>query len=100
MVTAAAAGGFSVVGASPMPMLEPVVPARFLVAILETRGFGSLLGDVFLGMEAAATLFVAFPPLLLLLLVVVLLRPAVGCLSERDRVNAEVEVDDDMVTPD
>lgn len=78
------------------PFPWPVVPARARVAMVEPPGFGSLLGDVVLGtlgaeLEAAEPLFRALPLLLLLVF-----RPAVGCLSDRDRANAEAEVVDDI----
>lgn len=84
-----------------MPLALPAVAARVRVAIEEKPGgFGSLLGEVFLPapaeeVEAAATLVV------LTLLAVssflrALLRPAVGCLSDRERLSAGADEEDDM----
>lgn len=101
LVPAAAADG--------MPLAFPAVAARVRVAIEETPGgLGSLLGEVFLPapaeeVEAAAgaPLLVATTLVVLTLLAVssflrALLRPAVGCLSDRERLRAGAEEEDDM----
>lgn len=100
-----------------MPLLLPAVAARVRVAIgAPPGGFGSLLGEVVLPapaelvdeavaagtpLLAAATLLVLVLLLTTLLLLVssflrALLRPAVGCLSDRERLSAEAEEEDDM----
>lgn len=110
LVPAAAADG--------MPLLLPAVAARVRVAIgAPPGGFGSLLGEVVLPTPAelvdeaaaaeapllvAATLLVLLLLTTLLLLLLVssflraLLRPAVGCLSDRERLSAEAEEEDDI----
>lgn len=101
MVPAAAADG--------MPLALPAVAARVRVAIEEAPGgFGSLLGDVFLPAPveeveapAGAPLLVATTVVVLTLLAVssflrALLRPAVGCRSDRERLSAGAEEEDDM----
>lgn len=95
LVPAAAADG--------MPLALPAVPARVRVAIEEPPGgFGSLLGDVFLAapaeeVEAAATLVVVLTTLLALSSFLrALLRPAVGCRSDRERLSAGADEEVDM----
>lgn len=73
-----------------MPLALPAVAARVRVAIeVPPGGFGSLLGDV-------------LPAAVVMMLFVVssflrpLLRPAVGCLSDRERLSPEAEEEDDM----
>lgn len=98
-----AADGIAVV-VDGMPFPAPTVPARVRDAIVEPPDFGSLVGEVVLAafgaelvelVEAAASLLFASLPVSSFLWV--LLRPAAGCLSERDRLKAVAEVDDDMV---
>lgn len=93
-----------------MPLALPAVAARVRVAIEETPGgFGSLLGDVFLAAPAEEVEAAAGAPLLAAATLVVLvtlltvssflralLRPAVGCLSDRERLSAGAEEEDDM----
>lgn len=94
-----------------MPLAFPAVPARVRVAIEEPPGgFGSLLGDVFLAapaeeveaaagapLSAAATTLVVLTTLLAVSSFLrPLLRPAVGCLSDRERLSAGTEEEDDM----
>lgn len=100
LVPAAAADGIAVV-VDGMPFPAPMVPARVRDATVEPPGLGSLVGDVVLaafGAElvgAAASLLLLFVSLPVSSFLWVLLRPAVGCLSERDRPRAVAEVDDD-----
>jgi hypothetical protein len=99
LLVPAAADGIAVV-VDGMPFPAPTVPARVRDAIVEPPGLGSLVGDVVLaafgaelvGAAASLLLFVSLPVSSFLW---VLLRPAVGCLSERDRPRAVAEVDDD-----
>lgn len=94
-----------------MPLALPTVAARVRVAIEETPGgFGSLLGDVFLAAPAeeveaaagatllagAATLVVLATLLTVSSFLRALLRPAVGCLNDRERLSAGTEEEDDM----
>lgn len=94
-----------------IPLALPAVAARVRVAIEETPGgFGSLLGDVFLAAPAeeveaaagapllagAATLVVLATLLTVSSFLRALLRPAVGCLSDRERLSAGAEEEDDM----
>lgn len=96
LVPAAAADG--------MPLAFPAVAARVRVAIGGAGwGFGSLLGDVFLaapaeevGAVAGATLLVLTALLAVSSLRRALLRPAVGCLSDRERLSAGADDEDDM----
>lgn len=92
-----------------MPLALPAVAARVRVAIEEAPGgFGSLLGDVFLAAPAEEVEAAAGAPLLVATTLVVLtllavssflrplLRPAVGCRSDRERLSAGAEEEDDM----
>lgn len=94
LVPAAAADG--------MPLALPAVPARVRVAIEEPPGgFGSLLGDVFLAapaeeVEAAATLAVLTTLFAVSSFLRALLRPAVGCRSDRERLSAGAVEEVDM----
>lgn len=96
LVPAAAADG--------MPLAFPAVAARVRVAIGGAGwGFGSLLGDVFLAAPAeevepaaGATLLVLTALLAVSSLRRALLRPAVGCLSDRERLRAGADDEDDM----
>lgn len=103
LVPAAAAG---------MLLAFPAVPARVRVAIGgPPGGFGSLLGDVFLAAPseeveaaAAAPLLMAAPLLVLMTLPVssffwALLRPAVGCLRDRERLSGAAEEEEDDMSP-
>lgn len=107
LVPAAAAAA----AADGMPLAFPAVPARVRVAIEEPPGgFGSLLGDVFLAAPAEEVEAAAGAPLLAAATTLVvlttllavssflrpLLRPAVGCLSDRERLSAGAEEEDDM----
>jgi hypothetical protein len=85
-----------------MPLALPAVAARVRVAMGgPPGGFGSLLGEVVLAAPEEAALAVVLVVTTLSLLLVLpflrtLLRPAVGCLSDRGRWSAEAEEDDDM----
>lgn len=94
-----------------MPLAFPAVPARGRFAIEEPPGgFGSLVGDVFLAapaeevetaagsplLRAAATLVVLTTLLADPSFLRALLRPAVGCRSDRERLSAGTEEEDDM----
>lgn len=101
LVPAAAADGIAVV-VDGMPFPAPMVPARVRDATVEPPGLGNLVGDVVLAAFGAELVGAAASLLLLLFVSLpvssflwVLLRPAVGCLSERDRPRAVAEVDDD-----
>lgn len=91
----------------------PAVAARVRVAIEEAPGgFGSLLGDVVLAAPAEEVEAAAGAPLLAAATLVVLttllpvssffnalLRPAVGCLSDRERLSAGAEEEEDDMSP-
>lgn len=85
-----------------MPLALPAVAARVRVAMEgPPGGFGSLLGEDLPGpaelVEAAATMVVVLTALLVVSSFLrALPRPAVGCLSDRERLSVEAEEEEDM----
>lgn len=91
-----------------MPLALPAVAARVRVAIeVPPGGFGSLLGDVLPAAAAGTPLLVAATLLVVVAVLTLFVvssffrplpRPAVGCLSDRERLRADAEEEDDIVS--